>query len=170
MSTISFSGKECHTSGELPDVGRVAPDVMLTKTDLTTTSFADHNGKAMLLNIYPSIDTQVCFDSVKQFESFAQQQKDIVIACISMDLPFALKRVLEGEGLQNILFLSDFRNRDFGELFGLTIVDGPLAGLLARAVVVLNEDHQVVYHELVQDVSTPPDYSAALEQLKQITD
>jgi thiol peroxidase len=165
MGIIYLKEKQLHTYGELPEIGSVAPNFIATKTDLTTCSLDDFKNKAILINVYPSIDTQVCFESVKKFQKAALNNHDIEILCISMDLPFALKRVISGEKLEAITFLSDFRNREFGHLFGLTIADGSLAGLLARAVIVLNSNHQVIYHELVAEVSNPPNYQAALDQL-----
>lgn len=165
MGIIYLKEKQLHTYGELPKIGSVAPNFIATKTDLTTCSLDDFKNKVVLINVYPSIDTQVCFESVKKFQKAALNNHDIEILCISMDLPFALKRVISGENLKAITFLSDFRNREFGDLFGLTIADGSLAGLLARAVIVLDSNHRVIYHELVADVSNPPNYQAALDKL-----
>lgn len=165
MSTIHMKKTEMHTYGDLPAIGDAAPDVALTRTDLSTLSLQDFAGKAVLLNVYPSIDTQVCFESVKTFHQAANEHGDVHIACVSMDLPFALSRVQAGEDFKNIELLSDFRNREFGEQYGLTIADGPLAGLLARAVIVLDANHKVVYRQLVEDISNPPDYAAALASL-----
>lgn len=165
MTDIRLRDISMHTFGELPKIGEIAPNFVVTKSDLATVSLNDFKGKAIIMNVYPSIDTNVCFNSVKKFNA-SHPQKDVVILCISMDSPFALRRIAEGEKLANILFLSDCRNREFGELYGLTIADGPLAGMLARAVIVLDADHRVAYHELVEDVSNPPNYQAALEAIK----
>lgn len=165
MSTIHMRDLDLHTYGELPLIGEKAPDVVLTKTDLSTVSLEDFSGKAILLNVYPSIDTNVCFNSVKTFNQAAIDHKDLLIACVSMDLPFALQRISVGEQFDNLLFLSDYRNREFGDLFGLTIADGPLAGLLARAVIVLDKDHKVIYHELVDEITEQPNYEKALKAL-----
>lgn len=165
MATIYLKEKRLHTYGNLPEIGSNAPNFVATKSDLSTCSLDDFKGKPLLINIYPSIDTQICFESVKKFQQAVVMNQDIEILCISMDLPFALKRVISGENLDAITFLSDFRNREFGNLFGLTIADGPLAGLLARAVIVLDLNHRVIYHELVADVSNPPDYQAAFDKL-----
>jgi thiol peroxidase len=165
MADIQLKDTPMHTYGDLPKVGQPAPQFIATKPDLTTVSLNDFAGKTVLINVYPSIDTQVCFKSVQKFNETAQQQKEIVILCISMDLPFALKRIAEGESFHNIILLSDYRNREFGELYGLTIADGPLAGLLARAVIVLDEKHHILYHELVKDISNPPNYERALAAL-----
>ena len=165
MSTIQLKDMDLHTYGELPKIGQQAPNFLLTATDLTMRSLEDFAGKSILLNIYPSIDTNVCFASVKKFNEATLKNKDTVIACISMDLPFALKRISEGEEFNKVLFLSDFRNREFGDLYGLTIADGPLAGLLARAVIVLDKDHKIIYHELVKEITDQPDYEAALNSI-----
>ncbi len=165
MGILYLKEKRIHTYGDLPEIGSLAPNFVATKVDLSTCSLEDFKDKAILLNVYPSIDTKVCFESVKKFQAAAIENQNIEILCISMDLPFALKRVLNGEQLHSITFLSDFRNREFGDLFGLTIADGPLAGLLARAIIVLNANHQVIYHELVRDISNPPNYQAAFDTL-----
>jgi thiol peroxidase len=164
MGTIYLKEQQYYTHGDLPPLGSQAPNFVATKTDLSTCALNDFHNKTILINVYPSIDTQICFESVKQFQQTALAQDDLAVLCISMDLPFALKRVMSGEHLNAITFLSDFRNREFGDLFGLTIANGPLAGLLARAVIVLDSKHRVVYHELVTDVSKPPNYQAAFAQ------
>ncbi len=163
MALIHLREQAFHTHGNMPEMGDLVPNFVATKTDLSTTSLEDYAGKAVLINVYPSIDTNICFGSVKKFHETIKN--DTVVLCISMDLPFALKRVSEGENFEGIIFLSDFRNREFGDLFGLTIADGPLAGLLARSVIVLDEDHKLVYKELVPDIANPPNYQAALASL-----
>ncbi len=165
MPTIKMKNIDIHTYGELPSIGSAAPGFILAGTDLEEVSRENFSGKSMLLNIYPSVDTTVCFSSVKRFNQAASKMQDVVVACISMDLPFALKRISEGEQFNNVLLLSDFRNRAFGDTYGLTLADGPLAGLLARAVVVLDQNHKIVYHELVKDITLQPDYDAALNAL-----
>jgi thiol peroxidase len=165
METIYLREKQLHTCGNLPEIGSDAPNFIATRLDLSTCSLEDFKNQAILINVYPSIDTKVCFDSVKKFHDAALQKHDIKILCISMDLPFALNRIVSGEHLEKLTFLSDFRNREFGDLFGLTITDGPLAGLLARAVIVLDSNHRTIYQELVSDISNPPNYQAALDAL-----
>ena len=168
MTTIALDEQIFHTSGKLPALGKQAPLVELSKTDLSTVTFDDFPNQAILLNIYPSIDTQMGLESVRYFKQRLKHQVNLVIACVSMDLPFALRRILSGESLEDIFFLSDFRNHRFGELFGLKIVDGPLSGMLARAVIVLNKNHKVVYTELVRDLSNQPNYKSALEHLEKV--
>lgn len=166
MSTISFKDIEMSTHGELPAVGEHIQEVLLTKNDLSTVNLAEYRGSRLLINVYPSIDTQVCFQSVLDFSS-QLEATNTQLLCVSMDLPFALKRIAEGTAaLRHIHFLSDFRNRSFGHLFGLTIADGPLAGLLARAVILVDEDQRVVYRELVQDISQVPNYAEAMAHIE----
>ena len=166
MGTISLKDQTLHTYGNLPNIGEKAPNFVAAKSDLSTMSLDSLKNKSVLINVYPSIDTQVCFDSVKTFQKAARETKNLEILCISMDLPFALKRISSASHLEDITFLSDFRNREFGELFGLTIADGSLAGLLARAVLVLDKKHHVIYTELVADVSNPPNYELAFKALR----
>lgn len=168
METIYLREKQLHTCNSLPELGSDAPHFIATKLDLSTCSLEDFKDQPILINVYPSLDTKICFESVKKFQDAALKKQDIKIICISMDLPFALNRIVTGEHLEQLTFLSDFRNRDFGDLFGLTITDGPLAGLLARAVIVLDSSHRIIYKELVSDVSNPPNYQAALDALSAI--
>lgn len=166
MTEIYFRDQPIHTFGSVLQLGTEAPNFLLTKTDLSTVTLENFSGKALLINVYPSIDTQVCFESVKKFSrSIKAHAANVEVLCVSMDLPFALRRISEAEGLDNVTMLSDFRNRDFGALYGLTIIDGPLAGLLARSVIVLDPQHRTVYQELVKDVTQPPNYQAALAML-----
>ena len=165
MSIIHFKGSELHTLGKLPEIGHPAPHFTLTKPDLSMVQLQDFTGKPIFLNVYPSIDTKVCFSSAQHFNRIAAGHPEVVVTCISMDLPFALQRVCTGEALDQILLLSDFRNREFGDHYGLTIADGPLAGLLARAVIVLDSRHHVVYCELVTEITNAPDYDAAVASL-----
>lgn len=165
MSIIHMKEETLHTFGELPAVGTTAPNFALSDTALATKTLADYQGKSLLINVYPSIDTSVCFESVKKFNEVMADNPDIAVICVSMDLPFALKRIQEGECFNGVTLLSDFRNREFGDHYGLTVADGLLAGLLARAVVVLDAKHHVVYHQLVDEITAPPDYDAALQAL-----
>lgn len=161
MVDISVKGKTFHTLHNSPQIGELAPTFVVANTDLCNISLDDFKGQPVLINVYPSIDTSVCFSSVKQF---AEVKKDgVVVLCISMDLPFALRRAADGEKLKNIWLLSDFRNREFGDLYGLTIVDGPLAGLLARSVILLDKNHRIKYIELVENLENAPNYKALIK-------
>jgi len=166
MTAFKLENHEFHTFGDLPAIGEKVTDFALCRTDLSVASLEDFAGRPMLINVYPSIDTAVCFDSVNRFNAAVDGEQDLAIVCVSMDSPFALQRIEMSESLGNVTLLSDFRNRDFGDSYGLTIADGPLAGLLARAVIVLDKDHQVLYRELVSDISHSPNFDAALDALK----
>ncbi|MBN2369824.1 MAG: thiol peroxidase [Vicinamibacteria bacterium] len=166
MATITFKGIPVHTSGELPAVGERAPDFNLTKNDLADVSLADFSGKKKLLNIVPSLDTGVCAASTRRFNQEAADRKDAVVLVVSNDLPFAQKRFCDSEGIRNVLTLSELRARKFGEDYGVRILDGPLAGLLSRAVVVLDRNDRVLYTEQVPEIASEPDYDKALAALK----
>ncbi|MBF0459908.1 MAG: thiol peroxidase [Magnetococcales bacterium] len=165
MAVITLKGNTIHTCGELPKVGEAGPDFNLTKTDLTDVSLGDLAGKRLVLNIFPSIDTPVCAASVRYFNQDAAQRPDTTVLCISLDLPFAHKRFCGAEGLNNVLSVSELRQRGFGEAYGVRIVDGPLAGLLARAVVVLDGSGRVIHAQLVPEIAQEPDYEAVLRVL-----
>jgi thiol peroxidase len=165
MAKITLKGNACNTTGELPTVGAGAPDFKLVTTDLQDVSLADYAGKKKLLNIVPSLDTDVCATSTRKFnESFAGRN-DAVALVVSADLPFASGRFCSTEGLSNVAALSMMRSRNFAKDYGVLIEDGPLAGLCARAVVVLDEDNKVVYTQLVPEIVQEPDYDAALKSL-----
>jgi len=165
MATIKLKGNPVHTIGNLPSKGATAPDFQLVKTDLSETSLADYAGKRIVLNIFPSLDTSTCASSVRQFNAKAQSMKNTVVLCISMDLPFAQKRFCGAEGLNDVIPASVFRTPDFGKNYGVTITDGALAGLMSRAVVILDENKKVIYTEQVPEISQEPDYMAALSVL-----
>jgi len=164
MATITLKGQPIHTSGSLPARGTRAPDFVLTKNDLTDVSLKDLAGKKKLLNIVPSLDTGVCAASTRRFNQEASRAPGAMLA-ISCDLPFAQKRFCEAEGITNVVALSELRARRFGEDYGVRIVDGPLAGLFSRAVVVLDEKDQVLYTEQVPEIGQEPDYAKALAAL-----
>ena len=166
MAQIKLKGNPTHTCGELPKVGTKAPDFLLTRTDLSDFSLADVAGKMVLMNIFPSIDTSVCSMSVRTFNSRITQFPNTLLLAISLDLPFAHKRFCETEGIKNVISASVLRNRKFGDDYGLRITDGPLAGLLARAVIILDEAGIVRYTQLVPDIAQEPDYEAAFNALK----
>lgn len=161
MATITIQGKIAHTCGELPAVGTTAPDFELVKGDLTTLKRDDLAGKRLVLNIFPSLDTGVCAVSVRKFNRLAENMDNTVVLAVSKDLPFAQSRFCTVENIRNLIPLSAFRSDDFAERYGLKIVDGPMQGLLARAVVVVGTDGKIVYTELVPEITDEPDYEAA---------
>ena len=165
MAKITLKGNQIETVGSLPAVGSTAPDFTLVKTDLSEVSLKDYRGKSVILNIFPSIDTGVCAASVRQFNSDASSHKDSVVLCVSADLPFAHGRFCEAEGLKNVVPVSVFRAADFGKNYGQTITTGPLAGVLARAVVVIDAEGKVKYTEQVPEITQEPNYEAALKAL-----
>jgi len=166
MTQITLKGNPIHTSGNVPSPGYAAPDFVLTKKDLSNMSLRDVVGKRVVLNIFTSIDTSTCAASVRRFNAEISGQKNSVVLCISRDLPFAHARFCEAEGIENAITLSEMRNREFGEKYGLVLLDGPLAGLLARAVLVLDESGKVIYSELVPEHGNEPNYEKALGALK----
>jgi len=165
MSTITLGGNAVHTSGELPQNGTAAPEFTLVKGDLSTTTLADYKGTNLILNIFPSIDTGTCAASVRKFNEKAAALENTKVICISRDLPFAQNRFCGAEGIENVITASDFREGAFGTAYGLTITDGPLAGLHSRAVVAINAEGNVVYTEQVAEIKDEPNYDAALAAL-----
>ena len=165
MATITFKGETIHTAGPLPAVGAKVPAFTLTDRDLTDRTLADFQGRKIVMNIFPSIDTSVCAMSVRRFNAEAAARPGTVILCISADLPFAASRFCGAEGLDKVVTLSDFRHKEFGADYGVRITDSPLAGLLARAVLVIDEQGKVVYTEQVPEIGQEPDYDAALAVL-----
>jgi thioredoxin-dependent peroxiredoxin len=165
MAQVTLRGNAIHTSGELPQVGAVAPQFTLVGGDLSEKSLADFAGKKKILNIVPSLDTGVCQASARRFNSEAAALEGVVLLNISQDLPFAQKRFCESEGLDQVVNLSAFRS-DFAQAYGVELVDGPLKGLTARSVVVLDEQDRVVHAELVPEIAQEPDYAAALGAVK----
>ncbi len=168
MATITLQDTEIHTNGELPAIGSQAPDFHLVDGGLVDKYLADYAGKKKLLNIVPSLDTGVCAASAMMFNKSAADHDNVVILIISSDLPFAQERFCKAEGVDKIVPLSMMRSRNFAKDYGLLIEDGPLAGILARAVVVLDENDKVVYTELVPEIAQEPDYNKALAALKGI--
>jgi thiol peroxidase len=160
MAQITLRGNPINTVGELPVVGAAAPDFTLTGTDLAPVSSEQFRGKSVLLNIFPSVDTPVCALSVRTFNERAAAS-GLSVLCVSNDLPFAQKRFCGAEGIENVTTASAFRD-SFGQDYGITIADGPMAGLLGRAVVVIGADGNVAYAELVPEIATEPNYDAAL--------
>lgn len=166
MAKITLKGNPINTSGALPAVGSQAPEFVLTKTDLSDVSLKDLQGKRVILNIFPSIDTDVCAASVRHFNADANALENTVVLCVSLDLPFAHGRFCGAEGLDKVDSVSELRNHDFGEQYGVRIIDGPLAGLLSRAVVVLDENGNVTYTQQVPEIVQEPDYEAVLNAVR----
>lgn len=166
MASLTFKGNPINTNGDLPAVGASAPDFKLVTADLTDVGLADFAGKKKLLNIVPSLDTSVCALSTRKFNEHAKAHPDTVILVISADLPFAQKRFCGNEGLSNVVTLSMMRSRKFAKDYGVLLESGPLAGLTARAVVVLDENDVVRHAELVPEIAQEPDYVTALAALK----
>jgi len=163
VASITLKGNLISTIGALPAVGSKAPDFRLTKGDLGDASLGDFAGKVKILNIVPSLDTGTCAASARAFNKAADTMKGVVILTISRDLPFAQKRFCEAEGIKSVVPLSELRTRDFGKSYGVEIVDGPMAGLLSRAVVVMDRNDKVVYTQQVPEIAQEPDYGKALE-------
>ena len=163
MAIITLKGEPIETVGELPEVKTAAPDFNLTKTDLSDVSLDSFKGKRIILNIFPSIDTDVCAASARRFNEEVNRLDNTVVFCISADLPFAHKRFCEAEGLENIIPLSAFRSGGFGIDYGVTITSGPLNGLLSRAIVIIDQQGEVTYTEQVPEIAQEPDYDAALK-------
>lgn len=165
MATVTLKGNDINTVGQLPKVGEQAPDFTLVKSDLSTASLEDFKGKRVILNIFPSIDTDTCATSVRQFNERASELDNTVVACVSRDTPFAQNRFVSDEGLSNVHNLSDIRDGSFGQTYGLTFSDGPLQGLHSRAVVVIDEQGKVKYTEQVSEIVDEPNYLEALKSL-----
>ncbi len=165
MAQVTLKGNPIHTVGELPGVGKSAPNFTLTRKDLSEVSLADFKGQRVVLNIFPSIDTPTCATSVRTFNAQASKAANTVVLCVSVDLPFAAGRFCAAEGLDKVVPASAFRNPDFGHAYGVILTDGPLRGLLARAVVVLDEGGKVIHNQLVPEIAEEPDYAAALAVL-----
>ncbi|NLT30498.1 MAG: thiol peroxidase [Propionibacterium sp.] len=164
MATTAFKGNTVNTVGDLPEVGSTAPGIALTGTDLSDITSEQYAGRRVVLNIFPSVDTGVCATSVRRFNELAAGLDNTTVINASHDLPFALGRFCGAEGIEDVVSGSGFRT-DFGSDFGVTMTDGPLAGLLARSVVVLDGDGKVLYTELVPEITQEPDYDAAIAAL-----
>ncbi len=165
MATVTLHGDNVQTSGTLPEVGSKAPDFKLTTTDLSSKTLTDFAGSKVVLNIFPSVDTGTCAQSVRQFNQEASELDNTKVLCVSRDLPFALKRFCGAEGLDQVISLSDYKDGNFGKAYGLNFVNGPLEALHSRCVVVLDENGTVKYTEQVPEIADEPNYKAALEAL-----
>jgi thiol peroxidase len=166
MAQITFKGNPIHTNGDLPAVGAKAPDFKLTGSDLKDVSLATWRGKKKVFNIVPSLDTSVCATSTRKFNEAAGKLANTVVLVVSADLPFASKRFCTTEGLQNVVPLSLMRGKEFARDYGVLMEDGPLAGITARAVVVVDENDKVVYRQLVPEIGQEPDYDKALAAVR----
>lgn len=164
-TSITLHGNTIHTVGKLPGIGTEIKDFTLTDTSLNEKTLADYKGKYLIMNIFPSVNTGVCAKSVREFNKDAASLNNTTVLCISKDLPFAQKAFCGAEGIDNVVMLSDFRN-DFGHEYGTLIADGPMKGLLSRAVIVVNPEGKIVYEEQVPEIGQEPDYAAALKAVK----
>lgn len=166
METTAFKGSPVHTCGHLPHTGSLAPRFTLTRGDLTELRSEELKGRRIVLNIFPSLDTAVCATSVRKFNQLAASLDNTTVVAVSKDLPFAQSRFCTTEGIENLIAASAFRSPEFAREYGIEMVDGPLAGLLARAVVIIDETGRIVYTELVPEITHEPNYEAALKALK----
>ena len=166
MATITLNGHPVHTCGELPLPGHATPPFSLTRTDLSEITSVDLVGKRVVLSIFPSLDTATCAQSMLTFNALTADLRDTVLLCVSMDLPFAQGLFCGTQGLDRAQAVSAFRHADFGKAFGVTLLDGPMRGLLARAVVVLDENGTIVHTELVPELAHEPDYDLAIHAIR----
>ncbi len=165
MAKITLQGNEIHTNGNLPEIGASAPDFVLVNKDLENITLSSFPGKKKLISIVPSLDTPVCATSTKKFNDYAKEHDDTVILVVAADLPFAMSRFCGAEGVDNVIPLSIMRSNEFSRDYGVLIEDGPLAGITARALLVLDQDNSVVHTELVSEIAQEPDYDAAMQAL-----
>lgn len=165
MATVSLNGNPINTKGGLPEIGSQAPNFELAKDDLSDVTLDNYKGSRVIMNVFHSIDTGTCAQSVRQFNEEASELENVKILCISKDLPFAMARFCGAEGIKNVETLSDFRDGNFGDNYNLTYIDGPIKGLLARSILVLDENGKILYTEQVHEVVEEPNYKAALEAL-----
>ena len=165
MTTVTLGGNKINLKGNFPKTGEVAKDFTMVKTDLSEMNLSSLKGKKIVLNIFPSLDTAVCAASVRKFNTLAAKTDNTVVLAISKDLPFVHGRFCTTEGIENVTPLSAFRNQTFGDDYGVEMTDGPLAGLFARSVIVIDENGKIVYTQLVPEITTEPEYEAALQSL-----
>lgn len=166
MANVTFKGNPVQLCGDLPKKGETAPKFCGVKGDLSTVNIEDYIGKKVVLNIFPSLDTGVCAASVRKFNQMASSLENTVVLCLSKDLPFAQSRFCTVEGLENVVPLSMFRCKGFSGKYGLEMVDGPLEGLLARAVITLDAEGRILYVQLVPEITEEPDYQAAIASVQ----
>lgn len=165
MATVSLRGNPVQTSGNLPSIGSKVPDFHLVKQDLSTVSLADFAGKKLVISIFPSVDTATCAASVRKFNEKAVAMHGVVVLCVSKDLPFAAKRFCAAEGLENVITGSAFRDTAFEDAYGVKLLDSALKGLMARSVLVVDGSGVVIHSELVPEITSEPDYEAALARI-----
>lgn len=170
METIYFKGTPCHTYGCIPAVGEKAPCFNFVDTTFKEIQCYDFRNKRVILNIFPSLDTDVCSTSVRRFNELAAKIDNASVICVSMDLPFAQQRFCAANGIKNVIVASAFRSLTFAQKYGLQLVDGKFAGLLARCVIVLNGQREVLYTQLVREITEEPDYDGALRALQDVTE
>jgi len=168
MGTVTLKNNPVEITGKLPAPGTKAPDFVLTKTDLSDVTLKDFAGSTLILNIFPSIDTSVCAASVRRFNVEASKLENCRILGVSLDIPFAHKRFCEAEGIKNVITVSELRNRSFGDKYGIRMTSGPLSGLLARSIVVIDAKGNIAYTQLVPEITQEPDYDKVLGFLKTI--
>ncbi len=168
MKTIQLNGKPVHTHGRFPQPGEIAPMFTLTRNNLSELFSHELQGRRLVLNIFPSLDTDICAASVRKFNELAASLDNTTVISISNDLPFAQKRFCTTEGIENLIAASAFRSPEFAKEYGVEMIDGPLAKLLARAVVIIDEQGKIVYSELVPEIAQEPNYQAAIEVLKPV--
>ena len=166
METVYFKGDACHTGGTMPRVGSKAPEFTLVTPELKEIHLSDFAGKRVVLNVFPSLDTPVCAASVRRFNQEASTLANTVVLCVSNDLPFAAGRFCVAEGLDKVIPASAFRSPEFAEKYGLKLVDGPLAGLYARAIIIIDENGNIIYDDIVEEITNEPAYGEALEVLR----
>jgi len=166
MATVTLKGNAINTIGTLPETGSKAPSFSLTKGDLSGVTLEDFIGKKVILNIFPSVDTGTCAQSVRQFNKEAAELENTQVLCVSKDLPFAQGRFCGAEGIENVEMLSDFKDGNFGRAYGVEFTDGPLKSLHSRSIVVLDKEGKVIYTEQVAETVDEPNYKAALVALK----
>ncbi len=166
MTRVTLNGKAFQLSGNLPVIGAIAFNFVLVATDLSDMRLSDLARKRVIMNVFPSVDTLVCAKSVRRFNEIANELVNTKVLCISKDLPFTHDRFNKNEGIDNVTSLSEFRNNDFGQAYGVRIKDGPFRGLFARTVVALDERHRVIYTQLVPEIGQEPDYDAVMHAMK----
>lgn len=166
METVFFKGQEVHTYGNLPAVGTQAPVFKLTTATLEDLTLDSLRGRKVVLNIFPSLDTPVCAASVRRFNQEASKVDNVTVVCVSEDLPFAMSRFCTLEGLKDVVAASAFRSPEFAKEYGVELIDGPLKGLLTRAVIIIDEEGKVIYRDLVEEITNEPDYASAIKMLK----